>query len=115
MYFKDGNSLKAEILEANETHIKIARSSDLQQFRFEIDLLTIDSQKQIELYHSQDRYSSIPSAKTPLDERTLKSYVSYIDQLIDTNLRSKRLQKTKDIDDYTYVRRLYLSKNAKNS
>jgi hypothetical protein len=109
LYFKDGNSLKAEILEANETHIKIARSSDLQQFRFEIDLLTIDSQKQIELYHSQDRYSSIPSAKTPLDERTLKSYVSYIDQLIDTNLRSKRLQKTKDIDDYTYVRRLYLT------
>lgn len=109
LYFKDGNSIEAEILEANETHIKIARSKDLQQFRFKIDMLTIDSQKQIELYHSEDRYSSIPSVKTPLDERTLKSYVSYIDQLIDTNLRSKRLQKTKDIDDYTYVRRLYLT------
>lgn len=109
LYFKDGNSLKAEILEANETHVRIARSEDLQQFRFQIDLLTIDTQKQIELYFSKDRYSSIPSVKTPLDERTLKSYVSYIDQLIDNNLRAKKLQKTKDLDEYTYVRRLYLT------
>ena len=109
LYFKDGNSLKAEILEANETHVRIARNQDLQQFRFEIDLLTIDTQKQIELYFSEDRYSSIPSVKTPLDEKTLKSYVAYIDQLIDTNLRAKKLQKTKELDDYTYVRRLYLT------
>jgi len=109
LYFKDGNSLKAEILEANETHVRIARNQDLQQFRFKIDLLTIDTQKQIELYFSEDRYSSIPSVKTPLDEKTLKSYVAYIDQLIDTNLRAKKLQKTKELDDYTYVRRLYLT------
>lgn len=109
LFFKNGKSIDAEILDANETHIRVARAKDLQQFRFKIDLLTIDSQKQIELYHSEDRYSSIPSAKTPLDERTLKSYVSYIDQLIDSNLRSKRIQKTKSIDDYTYIRRLYLT------
>ena len=109
LYFKDGNSLEAKILDANGTHVRIARSEDLQQFRFKIDALTIDTQKQIELYHSKDRYSSIPPSKVPLDERTLKNYVSYIDQLIDNNLRSKRLQKTKPIDDYTYVRRLYLT------
>ena len=109
LYFKDGNKIEAQILEANETHVTIARSKDLQQFRLKIDSLTIDSQKRIELYHSEDRYSSIPSAKLPLDEKVLKSYVSYIDELIDTNLRSKRLQKTKEIDDYTYARRLYLT------
>ena len=109
LYFKNGKSLDAEILDANETHVRIARSEDLQQFRFKIESLTIDSQKQIELYHSEDRYSSIPTVKTPLDSRTLNNYSSYIDQLIEQNLRSKRLQKTKPLDDYTYVRRLYLT------
>lgn len=109
LYFKSGESLDAEILDANETHVVISRSKDLQQFRFKIDQLTIDSQKQIELYHSEDRYSSIPTVKTPLDSRTLNNYSSYIDQLIDTNLRSKRLQKTKPLDDYSYIRRTYLT------
>ena len=109
LYFKDGNSIDAEILDANETHVKIARSKDLQQFRFPIKLLTIDAQKQIELYFSKGRYSAIPTAETPLSERTLNQYVSYIDQLIDTNLRSKRLQKTRTLDDYSYARRVYLT------
>ena len=109
LYFKNGNSLDAEILDANETHVRIARSEDLQQFRFKIDSLTLDSQKQIELYHSKDRYSSIPISQTPLDNKTLNNYVSYIDHLIEQNLRSKKLQKTKPLDDYTYVRRLYLT------
>ncbi len=109
LYFKSGESLEAKILDANETHVRIARSEDLQQFRFKIDALTIDTQKQIELYHSKDRYSSIPPSKTPLDQRALNNYSSYIDQLIEDNLRSKRLFKTKPIDDYAYVRRLYLT------
>jgi hypothetical protein len=109
LFFKNEKSLRGKILEANETHVTIARDKDLQQFRFKIDLLTIDSQKQIELYHSEDRYSTIPPVKTPIDDRTLKNYVSYIDQLIDNNLKSKRLQKTKPLDDYSYVRRTYLT------
>ena len=109
LYFKDGNSVSAKILDANETHVRVARDKDLQQFRFKIDLLTIDSKKQIELYHSKGRYSTIPSVKIPIEDKILKSYVSYIDQLIDNNLRSKRLQKTKPLDDYSYVRRIYLT------
>ena len=109
LYFKDGNSVNAKILDANETHVRVARNKDLQQFRFKIDLLTIDSRKQIELYHSKDRYNTIPTLKSPIGDKTLRSYTSYIDQLIDTNLRSKRLQKTKPLDDYSYVRRIYLT------
>jgi len=109
IYFKNGKFLNANILDANESHLTIERHKDLQRFRLKIDLLTLDSQKQIELYHSEDRYSSIPSVKTPLDNKTLKFYVSYIDSLIESQLRAKRLQKTKPIDDYTYVRRLYLT------
>ena len=109
LYFNNGKVLEAEILEANETHVLLERSSDLQQFRIKTELLTKDSQKQIELYHSEGRYSSIPTLKTPLDSKTLNQYSRYIDSLIDQNLRSKRLQKTKELDEYSYVRRLYLT------
>lgn len=109
LYFNNGKSLDAEIIEANTTHVLLKRSSDLQQFRIKTELLTKDSQKQIELYHSEGRYSSIPPLKTPLDTKTLKQYSSYIDTLIDQNLRSKRLQKTKELDEYAYIRRLYLT------
>ncbi len=109
IYFNNGKSLEAKILEANETHVILERAKDLQRFRFSADLLTEDSKKQIELYHSTDRYSSIPQVKTPLDERTLKTYASYIDTLIEQNLRNKKLQKTKELDDYSYARRAYLT------
>lgn len=109
LYFTNGKSLNATILEANETHVLIAREKDLQRFRFSINQLTIDTKKQVELYHSKGRYSTIPSVKVPIDDRTLKNYVSYIDELIDQNLRSKKLQKTKPLDDYSYARRTYLT------
>ena len=109
IYFNDGNVLDGKILEADGSHVTIERGEDLQRFKFPISLLTIDSQKEIELYHSQGRYSSIPSVKTPLDKRALNSYASYIDELIDRNLRSKKINKTKDLDDYSYLRRVYLT------
>ena len=79
IYFNNGKSLEAKILEANETHVLLERGQDLQRFRIKTEMLTEDSSKQIELYHSTDRYSSIPQVKTPLDERTLKTYVNYQD------------------------------------
>ena len=109
LFFNDGNSIEAKILDANETHVTIARDEDLQKFRFKIGMLTLESQKQIELYFSKSRYSSIPTLKTPLNQKELKNYASYIDQLIEENLIKKRLQKTKPIDDNAYARRLYLT------
>tara|TARA_B100000212_G_scaffold342604_1_gene331206 strand:+ start:10525 stop:12573 length:2049 start_codon:yes stop_codon:yes gene_type:complete len=109
LYFNNGKVLDAKILEANETHVKIQRASDLQQFRIKSEMLTQDTRKQIELYHSENRYGSIPSVKTPLDQRTLRNYSGYIDELIEQNLRSKRISKTREIDDETYARRLYLT------
>ena len=109
LYFNNGKSIEAKILEANETHVEISRDSDLQQFRLRVSMLTKDSQKQIELYHSEGRYSTIPSAKIPLEKRVLTQYTAYIDSLIEQNLRSKRLPKTKELNDHTYARRLYLT------
>lgn len=109
LYFNNGKVIEAEILEANETHIIISRASDLQQFRFKTSMLTKDSQKQIELYYSKGRYSTIPSVNVPLEARTLTQYVRYIDSLIEESLRSKKLLRTKELDDQTYARRLYLT------
>ena len=109
IYHKDGNSVEGKILEANGTHVTFQRAEDLQQFRFRIDELALNSQQAVELYHSTERYSTIPKVQTPLDERTLRSYTSYIDELIFRNLREKKIPYTREADTNTFVRRLYLT------
>lgn len=109
IYHKDGGSVEGKILEANETHVIFQRAEDLQQFRFEIDMLALNSQQAVDLYHRQTRYSNIPKVSVPLDERTLTKYTRYIDELIYASLKSKRIPATKETDEYTYVRRLYLT------
>ena len=74
IYFNNGKVIDAEILEANETHLVLQRSEDLQQFRVLTSSLTIDSRKQIELYHSEDRYSTIPQVKVPIDKITAQDF-----------------------------------------
>lgn len=109
IYHKTGGSVEGKILEANGTHLLFQRAEDLQQFRLRIDSLALNSQQAVELYFSTERYSNIPKVSTPLDDRTLNKYTAYIDTLIETNLRSKRIIKTPEADDTTYVRRLYLT------
>lgn len=109
IYHKEGGSVEGKILEANETHLIFQRAEDLQQFRFRIDQLALNSQQAVDLYHRQTRYSNIPRVNTPLDKRTLDQYTKYIDELIYTDLRSKKISPTRKADDNIYVRRLYLT------
>jgi len=95
IYHKEGGSVEGKILEANETHVIFQRAEDLQQFRFRIDQLALNSQQAVDLYHRQTRYSNIPRVNTPLDKRTLDQYTKYIDELIYTDLRSKKISPTK--------------------
>ena len=67
IYHKDGGSVKGKILEANQTHVIFQRAEDLQQFRFRIDSLALNSQQAVDLYHREQRYSNIPKVKTPLE------------------------------------------------
>ena len=67
IYHKDGGSTKGTILEANQTHVTFQRAEDLQQFRFEISELALNSQQAVDLYHRNHRYSGIPKVQTPLD------------------------------------------------
>ena len=109
IWFNNGKSIDGEILEANNTHVLFARASDLQQFRFKVDMLTLDSQKLVELYHNTNRYGDIPVVNTPLDQRTLQIYANRIDQLIENRLRGLNIRPTPKADDSTWLRRLYLT------
>lgn len=109
IYHKDGGSVEGKILEANQTHVLFQRAEDLQQFRFKIDQLALNSQQTVDLYHREQRYSNIPKVDTPLDVQTLKKYTNYIDELILRELRSKKIPATPSVNDNTYVRRLYLT------
>ena len=109
IYHKAGGSVEGKILEANGTHVLFQRASDLQQFRLLIDSLALNSQQAVELYFSTERYSNIPKVQTPLDARMLNKYTSYIDNLIDTSLREKKIIKTPEAGDSVYARRLYLT------
>jgi len=109
IYLNNGKSIKGKILDANRSAFLFERESDKQKFRLKVDMLTKDSRKIIELYHTENRYGSIPAMKLPLDEKSVKSHAAFIDQLIDNKLRANRLPKTQPLDDYSYARRLYLT------
>lgn len=109
IYHKDGGSIEGKILEANGTHLIFQRAEDLQQFRMLVKDLALNSQQAVELYHSTERYSNIPKVKTPLEDRQLKAYTSYIDELIYQDLRNKKIRPTSPVDNDVYVRRLYLT------
>ena len=108
IWFNDGRSIEGEILEANNTHMLFARASDLQQFRLKTDMLTLDSQKLVELYHNTNRYDDIPTVDVPLNKQTLQIYTNRIDQLIENRLRGLKVRPTPKVDDHTWVRRVYL-------
>ena len=109
IYHNESGSVVGKILEANETHVLFQRAEDLQKFRFRIDMLALNSQQAVDLYHRKTRYSNIPKVNTPLDDKTLKSYTNYIDSLIFKSLKLKRISPTSDVNDYVYARRLYLT------
>ena len=109
IYNYDGGSVNGEIVEANNTHVTFRRESDHQLFRFKLSVLALESRQAVELYHSTERYNTIPTVATPLSDKTLRSYTSYIDSLVISNLKSLRVQPTMKASDSVYVRRLYLT------
>lgn len=109
VYHFEGGSVLGEIVEANNTHVTFRRADDHQLFRFLRSSLSLESRQAVELYHSVERYSSIPRVPVPLSDKTLRSYTSYIDSLVISNLKSLRIQPTMKASDSVYVRRLYLT------
>ena len=107
LFFNNGNSLKGEVIEANATHALIKRESDLQLFRIAINSLTQDNQAYIK-NNFPPSHKNLPKFKRPLSEKDLSTHSRYIDELIETKLRSYNLRPNKEVDDETFLRRAYL-------
>lgn len=107
LFFNNGNSLKGEIIEANSTHALIKRESDLQLFRIAINSLTQDNQAYIK-NNFPPSHKNLPKFKKPLSEKELSTHSRYIDELVETKLRSYNLRPNKEVDDETFLRRAYL-------
>jgi hypothetical protein len=107
LFFQDGRSLEANIIEANFTHALIERQKDLQRFRIAINSLTEDNQAFIKNNFAPS-HQALPKFKKPLSEKDLLSHSRYIDTLIETKLRSYNLRSNKEAEDEVFLRRAYL-------
>lgn len=108
IYFNNGKSISGNILEADSRTMIFARESDKQRFRLPIDLMTLDSQKLVELYHSTDRYGDVSKVDIPLSVSNTKKYADIVDNLIERRLRQMKLRSNDKADEDLLLRRLYL-------
>ena len=108
IFDRKGVAIEGEIIESNGTSVLFKRLEDGQLFKFPLSELSDNSAKYIRDYHATERYST-PRFPTPLEEKQLKRFANHIDFLVDQKLKEKRLQKTRSIDDYGFIRRAHLT------
>lgn len=104
----DGREIEGDIMSASAEVVTFRRKSDRQIFKFNLSLLSIKSRKMVQEYHATSRYN-ITKLSPPFDPKTMRQVTSKIDYLVETRLRELRLGKTSKIDDYTFIRRAYLT------
>ena len=51
---------------------------------------------------------NVPKLERPLQENQIKKFAAYADNLVLEKLRSEKQRPTRDVDDYTFMRRAYL-------
>ena len=104
---KDGKQLEGKVLEYNGESVLFQRQADLQLFRFNLDGLAQQSQRMIKDNYMTANYN-VPKLERPLKPETIKKLATYADNLVLEKLRSEKQRPTRDVDDYTFMRRAYL-------
>ena len=104
----DGKEIEGDIVSASAEVVTFRRKSDHQLFKFNLSMLSIKSRKMVQEYHATSRYQ-VTKLSVPLDLKTMRQVTSKIDYLVETRLKELRLGKTSKIDDYTFIRRAYLT------
>ena len=107
--YKDGRVIKAQIMEANATHVLLKKESDLQLFRVPISFFTLETQNLVELYHATNRHGGLKKLPTPVNEKSVAIFASHIDSLVNAKLKTLKVSKTQKTDDYEFARRIYLT------
>ena len=104
---KEGKQLEGKVLEYNGESVLFQRQNDLQLFRFDLTGLAQQSQRMIKDNYMTANYN-VPKLERPLQPQTIKKLASYADNLVLEKLRSEKQRPTRDVDDYTFMRRAYL-------
>ena len=105
---KNGQVIKGSIIKSFEDgDILLKRTSDLQLFRISLDIFTEDDQAFVK-NNFPPNHDALPKFKKPLDDRTLATFSSSIDQKIENQLKIYDQRPNKDISDETFLRRAYL-------
>jgi hypothetical protein len=102
-----GKELKGKVIEFNGESVLFQRQEDLQLFRFKLTALALQSRRMIKDNYMTSDYN-VPKLPRPLTEAHIKKLANYADTLVLEKLRSERQRPTRDVDDYTFMRRAYL-------
>ena len=104
---REGKQIEGKVLEYNGESVLFQRQTDLQLFRFTLPALAQQSQRMIKDNYMTADYN-VPKLERPLQPQTIKKLASYADNLVLEKLRSEKQRPTRDVDDYTFMRRAYL-------
>ena len=104
---KEGKQLEGKVLEYDGESVLFQRQKDLQLFRFDLTGLAQQSQRMIKDNYMTANYN-VPKLQRPLQENQIKKFAAYADNLVLEKLRSEKQRPTRDVDDYTFMRRAYL-------
>lgn len=105
---KNGQVIKGTIIKHFEDgDVLLKRSKDLQMFRISLDIFTEDDQAFVK-NNFPPNHDALPEFKRPLSPQVLMTNSRFIDNIIDTKLRSYNQRPNPVASDEVFLRRAYL-------
>ena len=105
---KNGQVIKGTIIKYFEDgDVLLKRSKDLQMFRIDLDIFTEDDQAFVK-NNFPPNHDALPEFKRPLSPEVLMTNSRFIDNMIETKLRSYNQRANPVVSDEVFLRRAYL-------
>lgn len=105
---KNGQVIRGTILKYFEDgDVLLQRSKDLQEFRVNLSIFTEDDQAFVK-NNFPPNHDALPEFKKPLSSNALRVNASFIDNIIESKLRSYKLRPNPIVSDEVFLRRTYL-------
>ena len=105
---KNGQVIKGTIIKYFEDgDVLLKRSKDLQLFRISLEIFTEDDQAFVK-NNFPPNHDALPEFKRPLSPQVLMTNSRFIDNIIDTKLRSYNQRPNPVVSDEVFLRRAFL-------